>query len=214
MDHVMLVPTTRKLSLPTPQSPLASLQSTLEELNATRHLSESERWDRYRNIFQSFFSFKSPAPGGVAVGDKEQVMDPIAIELRHLFSDKNAETAQRHLLSMMTTIPAMYQKRMLQMLKILASSSDIEQGQNVFSPDGYLVHQGDQIPSSNLVDLVNFASRKRKTVTTPPAGWTVFLDWLVRSNVPREYYVGQRTTDVGGKKEQQRMSRTQATCRK
>ena len=157
MDHVMLVPTTRKLSLPTPQSPLASLQSTLEELNATRHLSESERWDRYRNIFQSFFSFKSPAPGGVAVGDKEQVMDPIAIELRHLFSDKNAETAQRHLLSMMTTIPAMYQKRMLQMLKILASSSDIEQGQNVFSPDGYLVHQGDQIPSS-FVTLPAFLS--------------------------------------------------------
>ena len=189
MDHVMLVPTSKKLTLPTSTSPLASLQTALNELNRAVHLSEEERWDRYRSIFQTFFAF-THAPKSLAPSRPKETspVDPLSENLSPLFADKSPDTVRQFLVSLMTTLPVNYQKRIVQLLQMLATSSDVHTGNVKFSSDGAMILQGEVIPTSNLIDLLNFASRVRKGVSKPPVGWDQFVDFMVRANVPRELY--------------------------
>ena len=65
--------------------------------------------------------------------------------------------------------------------------SYLEQNPRItWTSDGTLAIEGTEVPGSNLVDVVNYAVRKRKAVSEP-IGWAPFNAFLKRNNAPHEF---------------------------
>ena len=56
---------------------------------------------------------------------------------------------------------------------------------------GELLHKGQVLPKTNIVDLMHDVVRQRRSRSSPPPGWREFSEGLREANVPREL-IGNR----------------------
>ena len=167
------------LSLPAAKSPLESLHDEITTLNATPHLSDDVKWQQYENIFKRFFAFSKPTPTPMETSEND---DDSSI-LLPLFSDPtDVERTTRNLYA---SLPKTAREKGLQLLKTIAQTPDVTAGNYQVSRTGQLIHRGQTVEGSNIMDLIHFAVRKKRNVE-PPLGWTHFQDFLKVNNIPVE----------------------------
>jgi hypothetical protein len=181
------------LSLPSSLSPITSLQEALQELNAQPHLNDEARWRAYEELFKTYFAFNRGRPsystwtkmstlsadpdlGGA--GGQEWMN-----RLKPLFVD--ASDIERLIPPILQTLPVTLRQKGLQLLFFLANTSDAQNGTYQVSRTGHIILSGQEIPGSNLHDLIHYTVRPKRNVPEPQ-GWTHFLAYLHQHNIPRE----------------------------
>ena len=74
--------------------------------------------------------------------------------------------------------------------------SYLEQNPKItWTNDGALALDGTKVPGSNLVDIVNYAVRKRRAVSEP-IGWAPFNAFLKRNNAPQEFRIRSQPSAI------------------
>ena len=77
------------------------------------------------------------------------------------------------------TIPDKWKSKGAQLLKKMKRSGILG-----WNAHGNLVFKGEELPDTNVVDLVNDVVRRRKN--NPPPGWNLFAQGMRETNVPQE----------------------------
>jgi hypothetical protein len=187
-----------QLSLPSSLSPITSLQEALQELNAQPHLSDDARWRAYEDLFKTYFAFSRGRPsysswtkmstlsadpklGGVGGQDWLNRLKPLFID---------ASDIERLVPPIIQTLPATLRQKGLQLLLFLANTSDAQNGTYQVSRTGHILLSGQEIPGSNLHDLIHYTVRPTRNVPEPQ-GWSHFLAYLHQHNLPRELLAKQ-----------------------
>ena len=190
MQRVYMVPEKEyqlpppKLFLPSPNNPTTSLESQLQQLNATPNLSKDARWREYERIFNSFFSFtkKTPTSFPSATMTEESTIKSMADILHHLV---DSDEPEKIISPIYHTLPKSVREKGLQLILFMSQTPDVQNKTYQVSRSGHIKISGQEISGSNLLDLVHYAVRPKRKITEPH-GWTQFLDFLRRNNVPAE----------------------------
>jgi hypothetical protein len=194
-QHVEKMPPVNpvQLSLPSSLSPITSLQEAIQQLNAQPHLNDEARWRAYEELFKTYFAFNRGRPsystwtklstlsadpdlGGA--GGQEWMN-----RLKPLFAD--ASDIERLVPPIIQTLPVTLRQKGLQLLFFLANTSDAQNGTYQVSQTGHIILSGQEMPGSNLHDLIHYTVRPKRNVPEPQ-GWSHFLAYLNQHNIPRE----------------------------
>jgi hypothetical protein len=103
--------------------------------------------------------------------------------LKPLFVD--ASDIERLVPPIIQTLPITLRQKGLQLLFFLANTSDAQNGTYQVSRTGHIILSGQEIPGSNLHDLIHYTVRPKRNVPEPQ-GWSHFLAYLHQHNIPRE----------------------------
>jgi hypothetical protein len=144
-------------------SPIQRIHTQLDQLNKARHLlTDDELWDRYKNIFQSYFSKTSTPPKPV-----------VEIEAATASIDSN----------WLKYIPKTYRARGLTLNRLLNASINQQTAWSVMGEDGKLVHN-DVVLGGNIYEMLIYASSRRKQPREPEA-YAHFKQLLLDLNIPQ-----------------------------
>lgn len=183
----------RKLSLPTTNNPLNALDKSLQELNAQSSLPDVTRWKEYERILNAYFAQqKKPfltSYGSTTTAQQEEHESHL---LQALFSGLKTEDIHRVIEPIYQTLPKSLKEKGMQLMQFIAQTEDVRNGIYQVSSNGRIIIHGQEVPESNVLDLVHYAVRPRRKTVTAPAGWTLFLEFLRRNNVPKELLTLQR----------------------
>lgn len=127
------------------------------------------RLDQYRDKPIGTVNIKSPEPVGVEIKrDEAEETEPGTLP----------SSVEKQV---MESVPRTMRKKAERLLNTMKRNPDLLR----WNERGEIVHQGQVVKNSNLVDLVNDVLRKRKRAGTPP-GWKPFASALGHANVPRD----------------------------
>ena len=188
MNKYYLMPTHQKLSLPHVKSPLVRLEEEIQQLNRNAGLNDEQRWAEYEKLFNSFFSLTKP---------QQQQEQPQRSEPPTILS------------TLESTLPKSLQQKGRQLMQILTTST----GNYGITANGQLQVDGQIIPNSNLVDLINYSVRQQKRVPPPP-GWSDFKSVLSQLNIPQEFLAIHHRSNSLPKLRQKRIAKRVSAARK
>ena len=161
------------LRLPTKREPVQELESKLEEINREQFQTAEEKWQRYVELFNKYFSMH----------DKRNVIATI-----NRPSIPEAEDSTEKLVKLAAEyVPKKFSEKAQSMARDVLSLAPKR-----WSKEGFLLTEDNQIPSNvNLLDLVDFAVRNRKNVAAP-VGWAIFRNFLK----PRQPFVRKKASII------------------
>jgi hypothetical protein len=181
MERIMLVPEKQQLTLPSVNSPMSSLQATLDTINANNSLSDDTRWRRYEELLKSFFHFANQ--GHTAVNIVPEAPSPgIGESLLPFFQDSSS--AERILAMINALFPVTIRDKAIKLLQYLSQTP--HSGDFKISSQSHLVRNGVVIKNSNLLDLLRYSVHPKKAPKAP-TGWYEFTELLLETNVPAHF---------------------------
>lgn len=152
-------------------STLTGLDSGLRQILDRGDVPEDEKVKLYNNYLQQYLTLKRKQT------DIYNRPTPVAVSGDKAAADAPQSDAIED--QIMASVPKTFQKPAALLLKRV--KADPAMGWNA---RGELVVDGNSIPNSNMVDLVNDIIRKRKNFS--PVGWEVFSRRLRAGNIPQD----------------------------
>lgn len=156
-------------------TPIDSLAKDLQVLNQQTNLSTNERWQAYRQIFQSYFTHKRTFPDEhMSTSSTTENNVPAGL------SESQKQIVQ-------TSLPR-YLSARGQALLALVHKRFRENSVGVSPSSGELYVNGMPVSESNFFDIISYALRgKSKRASVPPPGW----DFFNRLIPPTDYAQGR-----------------------
>ena len=183
-EHLLNV----RKSVQTPGSKLSRLDIEMSEiLNSTQFDNDREKWDRYHQVLQRYLNTKEvderTDKSKLKSWRKRGPMEPMEYDTKKIDAaekkiKKKSESHNDEFI--IENIPESFKKNARLLVKALRKD-----GRIVWGPTGTLHIDGKAMKGSNIIDLVNYASRNRK-VDAPP-GLTQFTGALHAASIPAEY---------------------------
>ncbi len=151
---------------------LSSLDQELQTILADPNLSSDVKYHRYMNVFGQYQNFKNQqmktaVQAPVTPMQPEMGIPPVELPV-----------TEKQLID---SLPFNVRRKGKMLLNHIKSDPDHFKWQK----SGELVVDGTTVPSSNITDLVHYATRDRKTAKSP-AGFKEFKKLLGETNVPQE----------------------------
>ncbi len=149
---------------------LSNLDQELQTILANPSLSEDAKYHQYMNVFGRYQNLKSQQMNTIHMAPIKPVQPEIPpVEL---------PVTEKQLID---SLPFNVRRKGKMLLNHIKSDPDHFKWQK----SGELVVDGTAVPTSNITDLVHYATRDRKTAKSP-AGFKEFKKLLGESNVPQE----------------------------
>lgn len=146
-------------------------------LSSNNYENDREKWSAYYQVLQRYLH--------IVGNERHNFLPPIETTNKEIFDDEKNLLQKKNDLnnSILDSLPKKYRKNASKLLNRLKKLPD-----STFSWDhrGVVSINNHVIPDSNIVDLVNYSTRKRKN-TLPPTGHRLFATILQSEQIPREY---------------------------
>lgn len=156
----------------TPGTPVSRVDSEMSDILDLKNIDDSEKWKMFQEAFVRFLAAKNfenvQAPSKEPNDAKTEEVAPVSED------------------AVLATVPSKYQAKAKMLVRAL---QNLPSQTFAWDENGAVTINGEKVPNSNIVDLVNEAMRSRKT--SNPPGRHQFAVLLRAANIPREY-VGNR----------------------
>ena len=152
----------------TPGTPMSRLDEEMNNILNSNIADERDKWARYSQLLQRYLHLKEidkPA----TVNEKED-------------AQKDNEDIDAKIIA---TIPMKYRSKARHLLEGLRETEHLKFNMEKVYIDGVL------LPGGNIIDLINDATRNRKTVSAP-LGHLQFAAALQRAHIPKEFIGNDR----------------------
>jgi hypothetical protein len=172
---------------------LTSLDQDMERILRLPHLSDAEKWTRYKQALSRYLFFTEGArkPMGMPIINElgpmleEDVESPSEKQPTDPHKAESLRLLKEHTLLAM---PRAKRKVSELLYDTLARANNIS-----WDETGSVSMNGQKIPGSSIIDLISDTVRNRKD--TNPVGWQQFADILTDLNIPQEYIGNTRRWD-------------------
>lgn len=161
---------------------MSSLDKDMHQILRS-NISDHDKWSNYQQILQRYLHFAQDQRQPISLPIVENDTMPV---VKHVDTKQFIPTSSlkrvdaQHIIS---SLPTTFQKRGEQLINTI--KNDV-----TWDEQGVVYINGQQVPGSNVIDLISDVIRPRKL--SNPAGWEQFADYLKRANVPREYIGNER----------------------
>lgn len=166
-----------------------SLDAEMHRILNDKLLNDNEKWKQYQQVLQRYLHFAATKRRDISlpiVEEREKVNDGGAFDRAHRESTALID-------ELVDTFPKIYKNEARNLLRFM------NRGPVTWNARGVVSVNGEEIPGSNIVDILHTVVRARKT-SRLPTGWAEVMSSLKESNVPKEYvyspaalqYLGER----------------------
>ena len=158
------------LRLPTKREPVEDLQKEIDEINAGQFLTNEEKWLRYAEIFNKYFS----------IYGKKTVQTQTVHEEEE---EPSKSSKLENLIPLVTSyVPKMYSRKADSIVRHVITNSPER-----WTNSGELIDFNNKVVgNSSILELVDYSVRKR-TNKLPPVGWNMFKQLLEEQELPKEF---------------------------
>ena len=148
----------------------------MDNLLKRRDVTEDEKARLHNQLFQRYLNYydkRMSQPVRVSVVPPKQTADK-----REAEAEPTADLPDNVEADIMESVPPTMKSRARQLVKKLKENKDLIR----WDEKAQLIYEGEPVPGSNVIDLVNDALRHRKNFN--PQGWRLFAKALSDVNVP------------------------------
>jgi len=148
---------------------MSRLDQEMRNILDRGELSEDEKVKHYQQTLSKYLTMKSQK--------QHEASKPIQVQLT---TTPGAKTDNDHIeAEIVKTTPKTLKRRAQALIDRIKSSPILD-----WNEKGELVYNGESIPNTHIVDLVNDVIRKRRNFE--PTGWQVFAQGLKEDHAPRD----------------------------
>lgn len=160
--------------VPVGQTKVRELEETLSQLLNDSHLDDASKMKRYSDVLQRLMVYDNKV--------KEPPTIRVLLEPAPVLSDENKSTSRKEEIEreIVDSVPKAMRTKAAQLVRKISSSD----GALNWNDAGELVVKDQVVKGSHMVDLINDAVRRRKSVR--PTGVEEFTKGLAQLNTPRE----------------------------